>query len=179
MKLLKVTKQAGSALLLSLVILLVLSVLAVSGMQGSIMQERMVGAQREGMIALEAAEEGARFGEQWVQDNVLTLTIFNGQTPGLYDIRDVSRRAPSPYDEATWDASNVQEADEVDGITPVFIVEYLGEGFRSEQLTDGMIGGYSHESGAMDVRAFRVIARAEGPSGQARRLIEVYFTKQI
>ena len=39
---------------MSLVILLVLSLLALSGMQGSIMQERMTTAQRDGMLALEA-----------------------------------------------------------------------------------------------------------------------------
>ena len=172
-------QQRGSALLISLVILLVISVLAVSAMQGSIMQERMVGAQRDGMIALEAAEEGARFGEQWVLDNVLTLAVFNGSVAGLYDIREVGLRAPNPYEDATWALENVLQADPVGDITPRFFVEYLGEGFRTEQLTDGLISGYSHESGAFDVRAFRVVARAEGPSGQGRRIVEVFFTKQI
>ncbi|RBP29197.1 type IV pilus assembly protein PilX [Marinobacter pelagius] len=170
--------QKGAVLLISLIILLVLSILAVSGMQGSLMQERMAGAQSEGIAALEAAEEGIRFGERWVKNNALTLTSFDG-TNGLYDIRVESERAPSPYDESTWESSKVMSADPVDGITPLFFVEYLGEGYSEDQLTEGVIGGYNHESGAADIHAFRLVARAEGPSGRARRMIEVYFTKQI
>lgn len=170
--------QKGTVLLISLIILLVLSILAVSGMQGSVMQERMAGAQSEGISALEAAEDGARFGELWVRNNVLTLTAFDG-TGGLYDIRVEAERAPDPYSETTWDAANVIAADPIGGITPLFFVEYLGPGYAEDQLTDGMIGGYNHETGAVDVHAFRLVTRAEGPSGRARRMIEIFFTKQI
>lgn len=171
-------KQSGAVLLISLIVLLVLSILAISNMQGSVMQERMAGAQAEGMLALEAAEEGVRFGEQWVRNNVLTVTSFDG-TAGRYDIREESERAPDPYDESTWADDKVIKADKVGDIQPIFFVEYLGEGFSEDQLGDGMIGGYSHESGSVGVHAFRLVARAEGPSGRARRMIEVFFTKQI
>ncbi len=172
------SQQNGAVLLISLIILLVLSILAISGMQGSVMQERMAGAQSEGISALEAAEDGVRVGELWVRNYALTLSSFDG-TGGLYDIRVESERAPSPYDETTWDAANVKSGNAVGGVTPVFFVEYQGLGFSEDQLADGMIGGYNHESGSANIHAFRLVARAEGPSGRARRMIEVYFTKQI
>lgn len=172
------SRQSGAVLLISLVILLVLSILAISGMQGSVMQERMAGAQAEGLSALEATEDGARFAEKWIKDNALTLSAFDG-TNGLYDLRVESERAPSPYDEATWEESKVIQGDTVDGVTPIFFVEYQGPGYSEDQLTAGVLGGYNHESGAADIHAFRLVARAEGPSGRARRIIEVFFTKQI
>ncbi len=170
------SRQNGAVLLMSLIILLVLSILAISGMQGSVMQERMAGAQSEGIAALDVAEDWVRSGESWVKDNVITVTDFDG-TGGLYDIRVESERAPSPYDETTWATENVKSGTTVDGVTPVFFVEYQGLGFAEEQLDAGMIGGSG--SGSADIHAFRVVARAEGPSGRSRRMIEVYFTKQI
>lgn len=172
------SRQNGAVLLTSLIILLVLSILAISGMQGSVMQERMAGAQSEGMSALEAAEDGVRVGELWVKNNALTLSSFDG-TGGLYDVRVESERAPSPYEESTWAAGKVKSGNPVGGVTPVFFVEYQGLGFAEDQLADGMIGGYNHESGSANIHAFRLVARADGPSGRARRMIEVFFTKQI
>ncbi|WP_152208336.1 pilus assembly PilX family protein [Marinobacter changyiensis] len=172
------SRQHGAVLFISLIILLVLTILAISGMQGSVMQERMAGAQSEGISALEAAEDGARVGELWVKDNVLTFSDFDS-TGGLYDLRDETKRAPSPYDETTWTSEKVKSGNPIGGVTPVYFVEYQGLGFAEDQLADGVIGGYNHESGAANIHAFRVVARAEGPSGRARRIIEVYFTKQI
>lgn len=59
--------QKGAALLTSLLILLVLSLLAVSSMQNSSMQERMVSAQREGFMAMEGAELALREAELAVE----------------------------------------------------------------------------------------------------------------
>ncbi|MFO7787297.1 MAG: PilX N-terminal domain-containing pilus assembly protein [Halospina sp.] len=173
----EVVQQRGSALLLALILLLVLSLLAISGMEGSLMQQRMSTAQREGVMALEIAESGAHDAEEWVEDNVVTLADFDGNG-GLYDATQGGQGAPDPYDADIWedDSSQTRAADAVDGTTPRYFIEYVGQGFSSEDLSDGNIGGYGSDP---DMQAFRIVVRAEGPSGRSRRIIEVFYKKQI
>jgi type IV pilus assembly protein PilX len=63
-------QQAGSVLIVSLVILLVLTLLGLSGMSNTVMQERMAGNMQESMSAFQAAEAGLRAGEQDAQTNI-------------------------------------------------------------------------------------------------------------
>jgi type IV pilus assembly protein PilX len=56
-------RQSGAALIVSLLLLLVLTVLGVVMMQTSRMQERMAGNTRDLNMALQGAEAGLRYGE--------------------------------------------------------------------------------------------------------------------
>src|SRR5690554_625672 len=124
-------KQKGAALLLSLVILLVLTLLAVSGMQGSTMQERMSTAQRDGMFALEIAETAMREAEATL-DGLSDLSGF-GSTTGFYDGTLASTTVPSPFSAASWGldgSGNCQTAIKgtaVNGVDPQFMFEYKGK----------------------------------------------------
>lgn len=69
--------QAGSVLIVSLVILLVLTLLGMSGMGNTIMQERMAGNLQESMSAFQAAEAGLRKGEDDIAANIDPTTVFN------------------------------------------------------------------------------------------------------
>lgn len=179
MRAIPVTTERGSALLLALILLLVLSLLAISGMEGSLMQERMATAQREGVMALEIAESGAQDAEQWIEDNVVTLTDFDG-SDGLYNATEDNQHAPDIYDASVWnDNSKTRTAGSVEGVTPRYFIEYMGEGFTPPQLTDGNIGGYRYDSGGGNVQAFRVVVRTESPSGQGQRLLEVFYTRKL
>ncbi|TVP55391.1 MAG: hypothetical protein EA349_09480 [Halomonadaceae bacterium] len=171
--------QQGTALLMSLIMLLVLSLLAISGMQGSLLQERMAAAQREGTIALEIAESGARDAERWIEENLVTLNDFDGSS-WRYDAGAENTRAPSPFTDNFWqDTNRTRAGTPVGGITPRYFIEYRGRAFEEEQLTDGMIGGYSHDTGAGSAFAFRTVAWAPGPSGVGQRIIEVYYNRQL
>lgn len=175
----KVSQQQGTALLLALVMLLVLSLLAVSSMQGSLMQEQMASAQREGMMSLEGAESGLRDAELYVE-SVSALSSFNG-SDGLYGLSD---DPPDPTDPATWSSNDVREADSVSvgnvSVTPKYFIHHVGEGHTEDEDRDISAGeGYSNESGAFKVEAFRIVAYSAGPSGNAQRVIETYYTRKF
>ncbi|MHA7811104.1 MAG: pilus assembly PilX family protein [Marinobacter adhaerens] len=55
--------QKGATLIVALVMLLLISLLAVGGMQGSIMQERMASNAHDEAISFQASEAGLRQGE--------------------------------------------------------------------------------------------------------------------
>ncbi|HCW92024.1 MAG TPA: hypothetical protein DHU56_18550 [Marinobacter sp.] len=183
-------RQKGVALLMSLVILLVLSLLATSSMQNSIMQERMSTSSREGLMALEAAETALREIEENLE-GLTALTKF-GTSKGFYDKGD----APGVFDSATWTApKNALAATEVDGITPRYFVEYRGpvsltrdgQGANGEYLLnlnfegkgnrDG--GGGAAGPGGSDImgkaESMRIVVMAQGPSEQSRKIIEAYY----
>ena len=183
-------KQKGVALLMSLVILLVLSLLATSSMQNSIMQERMSTSSREGLLALEAAEAALRE----VEEDLEGLTSLNGfgSSNGMHDKGD----APGVFDSATWTTdSESLAATEVGGITPRYFVEYRGpvsltrdgQGANGEYLLnlnfegtgnrDG--GGGAAGPGGSDImgkaESMRIVMMAQGPSEQSRKIIEAYY----
>lgn len=188
-------RQKGVALLMSLVILLVLSLLATSSMQNSIMQERMSTSSREGLMALEAAEAALREVEGDLEQ--LTSLAGFGVNDGFHSTGD----APGVFDEDTWTTSDSEGATPVDGITPRYFVEYRGtvnltrareeapgnaEGtilnlnFEGKgALTAGGGAAGTAGPGSADLmgqaESMRIVVMAQGPSEQSRKIIETYY----
>jgi type IV pilus assembly protein PilX len=82
--------QRGSALVVALVFLLLMTMLGISAMQGSNLQERMAGNLRDRNMAFQAAEAALRNGETWL------MTIANQQ------LADVNAQLANP---AAWDGA--------------------------------------------------------------------------
>lgn len=64
--------QTGSALIVSLIMLLLISLIGVSSMQGTILQERMASNLHDRNIAFQASERALREGETWLAPNALS-----------------------------------------------------------------------------------------------------------
>lgn len=60
------TRQRGAALIISLIFLLLMTLIGVSSMQSTTLQERMAGNTRDRNLAFQAAEAGLRAGEEWL-----------------------------------------------------------------------------------------------------------------
>lgn len=168
------TAQQGAVLILSLLLLLLLSLLAISSMQGTVMQERMVSAEREGMLSLEIAESAVRDAETFI-DGLNTLTGFNG-TNGLFGI---GNNTPDPLAAATWSGANVRAAAPVvvNGIsvTPKYFVTHVGDAEAKENLMVGQ--GYSGPV-ATEAQAFKIVTWSPGVTGDSQRVIESFYTRQ-
>jgi type IV pilus assembly protein PilX len=167
-------RQRGAALILSLLMLLILTLLAVSSMQGTIMQERMVSGAREGMMSLEVAESGLRDAEAAI-DNINVLSVFDGSGE-LYGRND---NAPNSATHDWENGSGVKTGTAVSGVTPKYFIQHVGEAYKPEKLTDIVVEGYSHETGAANAQAFRIVAWSPGASGKSRRVIESYYARQF
>ncbi|KAA1171691.1 hypothetical protein FWJ25_16205 [Marinobacter salinexigens] len=168
------TNQRGAALILSLLMLLVLSLLAISSMQGTVLQERMVSASREGATSLEIAESGIRDGEI-VLDGINVLSAFDG-TDGLYGPDDTP---PDPMNYDWAGSEDVLDGTAVGGVTPRFYIQHMGEANQPERLTDVVVEGYTHETGSLNAQAFRIVSWSPGTSGEARRVIETYYARDL
>lgn len=83
------TRQSGSALIIALIFLLIMTVLSTSSMRNSMMQERMTGNMRDWHLGFQGAEAGLRAAEKYLSDTV-TLPAFDG-TNGLYQVNAANR----------------------------------------------------------------------------------------
>lgn len=135
--------QKGAALIVSLLILLVMTVLGVSAMSTSVLQERMANNHHQRQVAFQAAEAALRAAEGFLVTNITSVaalrTNFNNAAPvaGLYSERspvtgDNTRPLPAGvdlYDDTGWlAAGNAVEVVTVNNVQqrPRYIVEYVG-----------------------------------------------------
>ncbi|OZC35176.1 hypothetical protein B9Q17_08045 [Marinobacter vinifirmus] len=192
-------RQQGAALLVSLVILLVLTVLALSSMQGTTLQERMVSSQRDAQIALEGAEFALQAAEAELAGP--TLPTFENSN-GLYqegdDLPAKLQTLQGILDPESWMASEsggsgngTREIDD-DGLCDdlgdddlwaecprYFIKATPGVGSASSSGFGLGIGGAgdSVQRSGLSGTVYRVVAFSSGASGQAVRAIEAYVVR--
>lgn len=83
-------KQKGAVMIVALMLLLVMTILAVSGVGNSVLEQRMSGNYYQSATAFQAAEYGLRIAEQWLTSTVDTPSEIDdwfggsGYTNGLY-----------------------------------------------------------------------------------------------
>lgn len=155
--------QRGSVLLVGLVLLLIITILSLTAMRTTALQERMSGNLRDRGIAFQAAEIALRQGEQPLRDNV----SYTVGTAGYYEPSLGGASPPSNLgDDSAW-ASNTMSATSVYGTekNPQFIIEKLpahvplvpGEPVKTDQ--------------------FRVSALGMGASASTKVVLQSYFVR--
>ncbi|HEX5339300.1 MAG TPA: pilus assembly protein [Gammaproteobacteria bacterium] len=100
------SRQQGVVLVVALILLLVLTLLGLASIQGTSLQEKMAGNQRQHQLAFEAAEAALRQGEISLA-GLATLPSFDGSVLGYYEnSTDTSGTAlPTGGDWQSWDWS--------------------------------------------------------------------------
>lgn len=93
------TQNRGSALIVGMIFLLVMTMLGVTAMQTTTLEERMAGNMRDRGISLQAAEVALRAGDA---DALGSPATGNGR----YDY--LASPAPEPTSAANWTTSNVR-----------------------------------------------------------------------
>jgi type IV pilus assembly protein PilX len=90
------SKQKGAVMIVALMLLLVMTVLAVSGIGNSVLEQKMSGNYYHAATAFESAEFGLRVAERWLVENVDSKAIvdnwFKTSTSlnGLYTTQDLT-----------------------------------------------------------------------------------------
>ena len=92
-------RQVGVALITGLIFLVMLTLIAISAMQSTTLEERMAGNARSRALAFEGAEAAVRAAE--VVLSGASLPAFNGSKVGYYAMFD--NGASSDYWKSTYD----------------------------------------------------------------------------
>lgn len=128
-------KQSGAVLIIGLLILLVMTVLGITGMSTTSIQERMAGNDRDRQIAFQAAEAALRHGEDFIRNasaaalasSNFTATCTNGLCAridtGSTDNWLVTTNWTTSGKHRVYDMVNTSEIIE----DPKYIIEALGK----------------------------------------------------
>lgn len=157
-------RQRGSALIISLVFLLLLTMIGIASIQDSTLQERMAGNERDRNLAFQAAEATLRQGEAYLRDSSPTFTVSG--TGGLLS---PDYTGASPTDPAyPWDSRSRAGA-QMAGLSaaPRYVIEWI---------TTQSVGA-SDQIEIVNVSSYRITARAVGGSTDAVVLLQATYSR--
>jgi len=163
--------QEGSALIVSLFILLVMTFLGVQGMQSSTLEERMSGNFRDRALAFEAAEAALRSGESTL--NLQTSPPVIGSS----GVKVVAFGSVDLTDKSVWTANAADATTGMSGLNaaPQYIIEERGEikdAGRSAEL-----GAITKAAFSGKVYSYRITSRAVGSTPNAVVLLQSNYEK--
>jgi type IV pilus assembly protein PilX len=167
--------QGGMALIVSLIILMVLTILGVTSMMSSRTEVSMAGNLRRAGTAFNAAEAGLRAGEKYVNDSTSTNIYADTSILGLYDQAEPS---PSYGTAATWADSQVATTSlpvpDYVAEQPRFIIHFLGD--RSQNVVAAVnVGGYGSGQPGLTVSNFKITARGIGLTTNEVRYVQSHM----
>ena len=96
--------QRGTALVMTLVILLLLTMLGITAINTSTLEERMAGNTKDQNLSFQAAETALRAAETWVQSTTVATQLNTNNANGIYDR---STTAIDVWDSIDWSSANV------------------------------------------------------------------------
>lgn len=173
-------KQQGAILIFCLVFMAVLTLLGVSGMESTVLEERMAGNMRDYSLAFQAAESALQDGENWLnQQVVLPLQSGDGSTRVWAE----NSMDPSASDTNYWwddpeltDAWWDNNADELDGFDnlatqPQYIIE------EYHTATSGQSIAIGNGETTMQRVFHRITARGVGITSSSEVFLQSTFVK--
>ena len=178
-------KNSGSGLVISLLILLILTILGVTALNTTVMEERMSSNTRQRNMAHQAAETAMKAAEQWLGNtsgNVMLLShinLFNADAE-LYD-DTVSDRSISwdLNDSAAWSSANSEAVTSLSSFpsdatvipgAPRYVIEYIGRvGDPPLNFTDPDLREH----------AFRIVTIGWGPDKTTKVVLSSTFSKRL
>jgi len=160
-------RQRGAVLVVSLIMLLIVTMLAVGSMRNTILEEKMAGNTSDRNLAFQSTESAVREAEVFIE-GIVSLGDFNGEA-GLHGRTDDE---PSFYDTATWnDTANFVVAGTNFGSyePPRYYIKH----FTTVAGTEGSLNlsGYGDNRGTGDASIFKITARGSGASTDSAEVI--------
>ena len=172
------TSQAGSALIISLIVLVILTMLGVTGMRSSVLEEKMAGNLRDSQLAFQAAEATLREAEQYIDSNIVSTTNFdtNG-SDGLYN-----KSVINLWDNINWDSTDSLEYTSFDSsyeinTPPRYIIQHLST--QINDVDELNLDNYGQGTGSGRIEMFLITARATGSSGNSVVMLQTTYGKRL
>lgn len=166
-------KQTGSALVVSLTILLVLTILGVSAMRTTSLEDKMAGNARDAQTAFEAAEFALRQAETALAANTVVESDFNNA--GAYH-KERGVNAEAWTSEANWGAAfnAVTYPDYIAqdvAKAPQFMIQVVESNLLIEDSPE--LGNYRHPPAKINV--YQISARGFGVSPNSRVMLQSFY----
>ena len=164
-------QQRGAVLIISLIMLLVLTLLGVTSMRTTVLEEKMAGNLRDKNTAFQAAETALRDGEALINTLVATSS-FDG-TNGRLGSADTD----PDFFNMTWsDSNSIEYSGTMTGVTtqPRYILKFVKQ--VSSDSGSLKVSGYG-DGGTNTVNNFRVTAKGTGKSDSSSVILQAFYGK--
>lgn len=166
-------RQAGVALITGLIFLVMLTLIALTAMQSTTLEERMAGNSRSRDAAFQGAEAAVRAAE--VVLSGASLPPFNGSTVGYYALLDDGASADYWKNPANWSGKSVVYGEALAGVKEArFVIEALPPGYGGSGGDDSLT--FKALSGG---EVFRITARGIGADGTSSVILQTTFRRNI
>ncbi len=173
------SRQEGATLIVSLLILIVLTLIGITSMSTSGLEEKMAGNSRDLNLAFQAAEAALKDAEEFINTGITSTTAFDGSTAGLYPPVTETNPPPDYFDSAVWiSARNYSGIIEGVKAQPKYIIELVGT-MRADNNDINIKPGYGDSSGIGELTTFRITARGTGGTNEATVILQTYYAKRI
>lgn len=175
-------RQAGTVLVVALIMLLLMTMIGLTSMRGTTMEERMAGNWRDQNMALQASEAALRDAEAWLAPGMSLPTMWGypncpvGQVCSVYSPPDSTADPTTDLLGANlgqWLARSTTYGIALAGVAtaPESLIEHRG--YIRDHLVTGF--GSSQETGRDQ---FRVTSRGTGQTDEAESLLQSHYAKR-
>ncbi|MCK4587274.1 MAG: hypothetical protein KAU29_08025 [Gammaproteobacteria bacterium] len=154
-------KESGAVLIISLIILIALTLIGITAMRTTVLEEKMAGNMRNKQQAFQAAEATLRAAEQYIKNNIIATAAFDlDGSDGLYNNDDVRI-----WQSINWDNTDSLEYTDFDNsynilTPPRFVIQHLSTAVSDiDKLNEEDIG---EGAGGGSIETFLITARATG-----------------
>jgi type IV pilus assembly protein PilX len=171
--------QKGAVLVVSLIMLLIMTLIGLSSMQSTTLEEKMAGNYRDQNIAFQAAESTLREGEGWIAALTEEPLLSVADCSANCDVWDVNTllsalSASSYMDETLWGDPLARTAtNTIPGVaaSPEFFIEF--QQYKRDSLNLG-------QQGDMSVRIYYgVVAKGVGGRDSTQAVLQSSYTRRF
>ncbi len=183
-------KSTGAALVVTLMLLLVMTLLAVMAMRTTSLEEKMAGNMRNHSIAFQAAESALRDAEAYIE----TMTSINNFTcddtisgctlPGLYEedslYQAILANATSPWVDPNGSvAVSGTYTGTLAGVNTQarYFIAFNAEVISDDTPSLSMTSGYETQNFSSPVSAFTIVARGTGGTDNTSTTLVSHYGK--
>jgi len=172
--------QEGFVLIVGLVILGLLTMLALSSMRDTTMQEKMAGASRESGLAFQAAESALRDAENCITNPAAKCGFDEVTNDTHFDQDDATfPKHNDLFDATTWVAYDPPgDATVLAGVPPggaKYIIRKANAVSAGAGGAEIGLGGYGDSEATESQAIYEITARGAGESGAGQSVLRVYY----
>jgi type IV pilus assembly protein PilX len=166
-------KQQGIVLVVSLILLILITILSVSSMKNTVLEEKMAGNYKERNSAFQAAEAALRDAESYLFTTTILPSFDNStsaNTLGLYQ--------PASSSEARWESVDWTSSSQVRTFSGALSNITTSPKYIIEELPPTPVPKSSIETGvAQENNYFRITSQAVGTAGTARVMLQSTYKR--
>ncbi len=164
------SQQSGVVLMVSLVMLLMLSIIGVSGSQVTTLEEKMAGNSLDQNIAFQSAEAALRAGELAIESPLAIKTNFTTSPVNANGLHLASEDLDYKADTSWAAADSAAFATTIPSVSaqPRYFIEYI-----SDKPSDPA------DPGSDPISFFRITARGTGRQSTTRVFLQSYYGRKF